>query len=121
MIVAEAAGDGSAPGKIFLDKRANDLALETLPMIDDVIRNADVLGHEAGGVDRVERGAAALHGPGQACVTGEAPLVPDLHGQADDGVSLGAKHGRDGGGIHTARHGYGNGLWRWHGEVICSS
>jgi hypothetical protein len=120
MIVAEAAGDGSAPGKILFHERADNLALETLLMIDYVIRNADVLGDAAGVVDIVERAAASLHGLRHAFVTGEASLVPELHGQADDGVSLGAKHGRDGGGIYTARHSYGNGLWCWHGEVICS-
>jgi hypothetical protein len=31
-----------------------------------------------------------------------------LHGQADDVVAFGAQHGRDGGGVHTARHRYGN-------------
>ena len=35
-------------------------------------------------------------------VTGESPLVPELHRQADDVVSLCAQHGRDGGRIHTA-------------------
>jgi hypothetical protein len=41
---------------------------------------------------------------------GEAPLVPELHGQADNVVALGAEYGRDGGGIDTARHGYGDGI-----------
>jgi hypothetical protein len=41
-------------------------------------------------------------------VPGEAALVPELHGQADDVVAFGAQHRRDGGGVHTARHGYGN-------------
>jgi len=29
-------------------------------------------------------------------------------------VSLGAQHGRDGGGIDSARHGYRDGLRLWH-------
>src|SRR5580693_2404758 len=82
MIVAEAAGDGSAPGKILFHERADNLALETLLMIDYVIRNADVLGDAAGVVDIVERAAASLHGLRHAFVTGEASLVPELHGQA---------------------------------------
>ena len=69
------------------------------------------LRHAARVVDVVERAAASLHRLRHALVSGQAALVPQLHGQADDVVPLGAQHGRDGGGIHTARHGYGDGLW----------
>src|SRR5271167_2029441 len=115
VIVAEAARDGRTPGKIFRDERANDLALEALLVIHHVIRNADVLGDAAGIVNIVEGAASSLHGLGHAFVTGEPALVPELHGQADEVVSFGVQHGRDGGRIDTARHGDGNGLWRWHG------
>jgi hypothetical protein len=47
-------------------------------------------------------------------VSGEAALVPELHGQADNVVSFGAQHGRDGGGIDSPRHGYGDGLLSRH-------
>ncbi len=114
MIVAEAAGDGGASRQIFGDEGAHHVALEALFMIDDVVRNADVLGHAARVVDIVERAAAAGYLLGHAFVSGEAALVPELHGQADDVVSLGAQHGRDGGGIDSARHGYGDGLEIWH-------
>ena len=110
MIVAKAAGNGRAPGKILLDERANHVALEALLVIDHVIRDADLLGHAARVVDIVERAAASLHGLGHTLASGQAALVPELHGQADDVVSLGAQHGRDGGRIHTARHGYGDGF-----------
>ena len=110
MIVAEAAGDGRAPGKILLDERTNHVALEALLVIDHVVRDADLLGDAAGVVNIVERAAASLHGLGHALLAGEAALVPELHGQADDVVSLGAQHGRDGGRVHTARHGYGDGF-----------
>src|ERR1700751_5232402 len=108
MIVAEAARNGRSPGNIFLDKRTNDIPLETLLVIDDVIRNPNLLSHAAGVVDVVQRTAASLHGLRHALAPGEAALVPELHGQADDVVSLGAQHGRNGGGVNTARHGYGN-------------
>ena len=110
MIVAEAARDGRAPRNVLLDERTDHVALETLLVIDHVIRDADLLGHAAGVVDVVERTAASLHGLGHALASGQAALVPELHGQADDVVSVGAQHGRDGGRIHTARHGYGDRL-----------
>ena len=79
MIVAEAAGDGSAPGKILFHERADNLALETLLMIDYVIRNADVLGDAAGVVDVVMRAAAMWCGA-VIFELRQAALVPELHG-----------------------------------------
>ena len=111
MIVAEAARNRRAPGKILLDKRPHHIALETLLLIDHVVRNAERLGDAAGVVNIVERAAAALHRLGHALVAGQAALVPELHGQANDVVPFGAQHGRDGGGVHSARHGNGNGFW----------
>ncbi len=61
-----------------------------------------MLGHAAGVVDVVERAAASGDLLGHAFVSGEAALVPELHGQADDVVSLGAEHGCDSGGIDSA-------------------
>ena len=66
VIVAEAARDGRAPGKIFFNERADHVALETLFVIDHVIRDADLLGDAAGVVNVVERAAASLHGLGHA-------------------------------------------------------
>src|SRR5438270_6808992 len=103
MIVAEAARDGRASGKIIGDEGADDVAFEALFVIDDVIGNADVLGDAACVVDIVEGAAAAGHLLGHALVSGEAALVPELHGQADDVVSLGAQHGGNGGGIDSTR------------------
>src|SRR5258706_14109425 len=114
MIVAEAAGDGRAYGKIVGDEGADDVALQALFVIDHIVWNADVLGDAAGVVDVVELATAAGYLLGHALVSGEAALVPELHGQADDVVSLSAEHGRDGGGIDSARHGYGDGLCVWH-------
>ena len=42
MIVAEAAGDGRAAGKILLDERAHHVALKALLVIDHVVRDAEV-------------------------------------------------------------------------------
>ena len=41
---------------------------------------------------------------------GEAALVPELEGEADEVVALGAQEGRDGGGVDSSGHGYGDGL-----------
>src|SRR6185503_5645071 len=114
MVVAQAARDGRAPGKVLGDKRTHHVALKTLLVVDDVVGNAQVLGHGARVVDILNGAAAPLNVLRHALATGEPPLVPELHGQADDVVALGAQHGRDGGGIDTARHGYGNGLGLWH-------
>ena len=46
-------------------------------------------------------------------MTGQTALVPELHGQADDVVALGTQHGRDGGGVNSSRHGYGDGSGCW--------
>ena len=111
MIVAQAARNGSASGEILLHEGTHHFALKTVFVIDHVIRNADGLGDAARVINIVERAAASLDRLGHAVVAGQAALVPELHGQADDVVSLGAQHGRDGRGIDSARHGYGDGLW----------
>src|SRR5258708_837099 len=64
-----------------------------------------MLSHTAGVVDIVERAAASLDRLRHALAASKTALVPELHGQADDVVSVGAQHGRNGGRIHTARHG----------------
>jgi len=105
VIVAQTARDRRAPGNVFLDKWTNHVALKPLLVIHHVIRDADLLGHAARVVDVVERAASSLRRLGHPLATSQAALVPELHGQADEVVPLGAQHGRDGGRIHTARHG----------------
>jgi hypothetical protein len=79
-------------------------------VIHHIIWNANVLGHPAGIIDIVERATAAGHLLRHALAAGQPPLVPELHGQADQVVPFGAQHGRDGGRIHATRHGYGDHL-----------
>jgi hypothetical protein len=110
MIIAKTARDGSTPGKILLNERAHHLALETILLIDYVIRDANFLGHPPGIVNILERTAAALHRFRHAFVPCKSPLVPKLHGQPNHVVPFGTQHGRDYGGIDSARHGYGDGL-----------
>src|SRR5581483_6808838 len=99
----------SAAGEILLHKRTNDIALKAVLMIHDVVRNADRFRNTTCVIDIIERATATLNGLGHALVTGEAALVPELHGQADDVVTFGAQHGRNGRGVNSSRHGNGNG------------
>ncbi len=112
MIVAQTARNGSAAGKILLDEWTNYVTLEPVLVIDDVVRDADGLCHAAGVVNVIERTTAALHGLGHSRMASQTALIPELHREADDIVSLGAEHGRDGGGIDSTGHGDGDGgLW----------
>src|SRR6202790_1697138 len=114
MIVAEAARNRCASRKIFRDKGTHYIALEALCVIDHVVGDADVLGHAARVINIIEGAAAARDLLGHALVSGQTALVPKLHGQADDVVPFRAQHGRDGGGIDSARHGYGDRLLIGH-------
>ena len=40
----------------------------------------------------------------------EAALVPELEGEADEGMALGAEQCGDGGGVDSSGHGDGDGL-----------
>ena len=50
----------------------------------------------------------SLDGLGHAFVSGEAALVPELEGEADEGVALGAQERGDGGGVDSSGHGDGD-------------
>src|SRR5258708_17465148 len=100
MIVAEAARDGRASRQILLHERTHHIALEAVFMIDYVIRNANGLGDAARVVHVVDRTTAALHGLGHALMSSQAALVPELHSQADDVMTLRASHGRNGPGVN---------------------
>ena len=85
VVVAERAGDRRAAGEILVDEGADHILLEALLLVDDVVGNAEVLGDAAGVVDIIERAAAAGLGcVGDAVLAGEAGLVPELEGEADD-------------------------------------
>jgi hypothetical protein len=43
-------------------------------------------------------------------MSGETALVPELEGETDEGVALGAQECGDGGGVDSSGHGYGDGL-----------
>ncbi len=110
MVVAEGAGDGRAAGEVLGDEGLDDVGLEALLLVDEVVRDAELLGDAAGVVDVVDGAAAALHGLGHAFVAGEAALVPELQGEADEGVALLAQESGDGRGVDAAGHGDGDGF-----------
>src|SRR5947209_1904666 len=116
VIVAEAAWNGRASGKIFLHKGTHHVILETILVVDHVVRDTEVLGDTAGIVNVIDGAAASLHLLRHSLMARQAALVPELHGQPHHVITLGAQHGRDGGRIHTAGHSYGNGL-SWHESV----
>ncbi len=66
---------------------------------------------DAAGVVHVIVRAAAVRGRGAVCGLhfGEAALIPQLHGEAEDGVAAVVEDGGDGGAIDAAAHGYGGG------------
>ena len=110
MVIAEAAWNRSSSGKVLLNERPDDLALEAIFVVDDVVWNSDGLRDGSRVVDVVERATATLHGLGHAFLAGEAALIPELHGEAHHIVALCAKHGRDSRGIDSARHSHRDGL-----------
>ena len=98
VVVAEDAGAGSAAGEVLPHEGTHHLVLEPLLVVDDVVGNAEVVGHEAGVVQVVE-GATAR------CGTGAAD-VPELHRHADALVPrFHQKQGGDGG-VDPSAHGY---------------
>ena len=103
---------GVRPARYCSTKGRTTRCFELLLEIDDVMRKIQMLSDALGVVDVVERAATMLRGA-VALQFGEAALIPKLHGEADDGMALLEEHGRDGGGIDAAGHGYGDeaGLW----------
>jgi hypothetical protein len=73
----------------------------------DVVGKIQVLGDTLGVVDVVERAATVLRGA-VALEFGEAALIPELHGEADDRAVLLEEDRGDGGGVDTTGHGDGD-------------
>ncbi len=114
VVVAEGAGDGGAAGEVFADEGADYLFLEAVLGVDEVVGNVEVFGYVAGVVDVVYGTAAALDGGGHAFAAGEAALVPELEGEADEGMALGVEECGDGGGVDSSGHGDGDGVLLRH-------
>ena len=68
----------------------------------------------AAGVVNVVVGAAAMLGGAVILELREAALVPELHGEADDGLGAIVEDGGDGGAVHAAAHGDRDGVGSRH-------
>jgi hypothetical protein len=104
VVVAEGAGDGGASGEVLGYEGLDYIGLEAGLLIDDVVGNVELLGYVAGVVDIVDGAAAALDGFWHSLVSGEAALVPELKGEADELVALSAQEGSDGRGVDSSGH-----------------
>ena len=110
VIVAKTTRDGGPSGKILFDERTHHVTLKTILVIHDVIGDSDLLGDAASVVNVIQGTAASMNSLWHSFAASKSALVPKLHREPDDIVPLGAQHGRDGGRIHTARHGYRDGV-----------
>ncbi len=84
VVVAQCAGNGRAPGEVFVDEWPHDLALEAVLRVHEVVGDAEVLGDATRIVDIVNRAAAALDCFGHALAAGQPALVPELKRETDD-------------------------------------
>src|SRR5580704_15886628 len=110
MVIAQTAGNRCAPGKILGDEWTHHVLLEALLLIYDVIRNAKRLGHAARVVNVVDGATASLHRLRHALATSQPALVPELKREPDHVIALLAQQCRNGGGVHSSGHGYGDGV-----------
>ena len=126
--IAEAAGNRCLAGQVLLDKGIHHAFFEALLEIDNVVGNAQEVGHAPGVVYVVERAAAsaglARFGGAllQALQPGQPPLVPELHRQTHNVLgTIGARRipldairivlGQNGGScraVHATTHGHGD-------------
>src|SRR3974390_1267360 len=114
MVVAKATWNRSAAGEVVRNKGADHIALKAGLLVDDVVGDTQRFRDMACVIDVVDRATASPPGLGHAVVAGEAALVPELQGEADQLVALFAQHGCDGGGIDSSRHGNGD-------DVVCTA
>jgi len=119
VVVAERAGDGRAASQVLVDKGLDDVALEAGLLVDNVVGDAEVLGDAAGVIHIIERAAAtglrSLCRVGDSALAGQTGLVPQLKGEADDGITGLGEHSRDRRGVDSSGHGYGDGFGLGHG------
>src|SRR5579863_4778016 len=102
VIIAKRARNGSAPGEIVVDKRANHAILESLLEIHDVKRKTEMPRDTARVVNVVERATTMRRGAAIASKLREATLVPELHREANDGLGGFVKQRSDGRAVDAA-------------------
>ena len=87
--IAMGARDRGAASQVLIHKRTHDARLELLLEVHDVMREIQMPRHGLCVVDIVERAAASLYRLiGQAMMTREAALIPELKREPHDVVAL---------------------------------
>ena len=101
-LIAEHAGIGRAPPKIFIYEVADDLLFEYFLQRDHVVGNSDLLGYPAGirdvGGDKARTGLFRVIRRG----------IPEAHREADDLVAFFFQKSGGGGTVHPPAHGNGD-------------
>jgi hypothetical protein len=110
VVVAQSAWNGSSPGKVFADEGLNNLGFESILLVNDVVRDVELLSNVARVIHIVNRATAALDSLRHALMSSKAALVPKLKRESDDGIALGTQQCGDGGRIDSSGHGYGDDL-----------
>jgi hypothetical protein len=108
--VAICACNRSTAGEILVDERTDNTLLELFLKVDHIVRKVQVLRHALGVVYVVEGAAAVLRGT-ITLQFRETALIPELHGQADDGTALLQEKNSHGGGIDAPGHSDGDEAW----------
>jgi hypothetical protein len=83
-----------ATGRVSTYVRSNDAALELLGEVEDVVIDAEAIGHPPGVVDVGNRAAARIRS-----------TAPELHGGSDDVMALLAQHSGGNGGVDSTGEG----------------
>ncbi len=104
--VAERARNWRAAFDVIGDEWLDHILLEPIFEIHDVMRKLEMLG-DALRVVYVVDGAAAMAAMTFAGEFGQAALIPELHGEADDVFAAIAQNCGDGGTVDAAAHRYG--------------
>jgi len=105
--VAIGAGDRGAAGEILIYEWADYASFELVFEIHYVMGEIEMLGDAPGVVDIVD-GAATMLLWAAGLQLRKTTLVPELHGQADDGAILFLKESSHDGAVNTTAHGDGD-------------
>jgi hypothetical protein len=105
--IAVRAGDWRSASEILINERPHDALFKLFLEVDDVMRKIQVLRYALGVIHIIE-GAAAVLRRAFALQFGKAALIPQLHGQTNDWMTLLAEQRSNGGTVHATGHGHGD-------------
>jgi hypothetical protein len=105
--VAIGAGDGRAAGEILIHEGTHHAGLELFLEVHDIMRKIQMTRDVLGVVHIVERTATVLRGA-VSLKFGEAALIPELHRQPHDGMTLLLEKRGHRRRIHATGHGNGD-------------